>query len=151
MIYSGAGGSVSAAVELAVEQWKAAGVTVKATSLSSNAIDETIFGTKNWDVAWLAFNVSSPDQLVPFLSGAVAPDGTNFANIKNETYEAGIKKANTMPGQEGCDTWLAAESALVEESDVIPFANSVGKAYQAGATFDYPGQLVPTSIRMLAN
>jgi peptide/nickel transport system substrate-binding protein len=151
MIYNGAGGSVAAAVELAVEQWKAAGVTVKATSLSSNAIDETIFGTKDWDVAWLAFNVSSPDQLVPFLSGPVAPDGTNFANIENETYQDGVKKASAMTGQEGCDTWLAAESALVKDADVIPFANSVGKAYQSGATFDYPGQLVPTSIRMLAN
>ncbi|MFC5679201.1 ABC transporter substrate-binding protein [Aeromicrobium endophyticum] len=152
MIYSGAGGGgISAAVELAVEQWKAAGLKVTAKSQSSTAIDETIFGTKNWDIAWLAFNVSSPDQIVPFLSGPPAPDGTNFAEISNDAYEAGVAKATTMTGQEGCATWLEAESALVKDADVIPFANSVGKAYRAGATFEYPGQMVPTSIRMLAN
>jgi peptide/nickel transport system substrate-binding protein len=152
MVYnSGAGNGVGAAVELAVEQWKAAGVTVKAKAQNSTALQETVFGTGNWDIAWLAVNVNSPDQLVPFLSGAPAPDGTNFANIKNETYEAGVKKASAMNGQKGCATWLEAESALVKDADVIPFANSVGKAYRANAKFDYPGQMVPTSIRMLAN
>jgi peptide/nickel transport system substrate-binding protein len=151
MVYnSGAGNGVSAAVELAVEQWKAAGVTVKAKAQNSTAIQETVFGSSNWDVAWLSVNVNSPDQLVPFLSGPPAPDGTNFANIKNEAYEAGVKKAGAMKGQEGCATWLEAESALVKDADVIPFANSVGKAYRANAKFDYPGQMVPTSIRMLA-
>ncbi|MCD9199111.1 ABC transporter substrate-binding protein [Aeromicrobium wangtongii] len=151
-VYSpSAGGGVSAAAELAVEQWKDAGVKVKAKSQNSTAIQETVFGTRDWDIAWLPVNVNSPDQLVPFLSGPGAPDGTNFANIKNATYEAGVKKAAAMDGQEGCDTWLEAESALVEAADVIPFANTIGKAYRAKAKFDYPGQMVPTSIRMLAN
>ncbi|AWB91510.1 ABC transporter substrate-binding protein [Aeromicrobium chenweiae] len=145
------GGGVSAAAELAVQQWKAAGVTVKAKAQNVTAIQETVFGTGNWDIAWLPVNVSSPDQLVPFLSGPATPEGTNFANIANDDYEAGVKKASTMNGQEGCATWLDAESALVEAADVIPFANSIGKTYRAKATFDYPGQMVPTSIRMLAN
>jgi peptide/nickel transport system substrate-binding protein len=151
MVYGAAGNGVSAAVELAVEQWKAAGVTVKAKSQSATAIQETVFGTSNWDIAWIALNVNSPDQLVPFMSGPGSPDGTNFAGIKNETYEAGVEKASSMTGQEGCSTWLDAESALVKEADVIPFANTVGKAYRAKAMFDYPGQMAPTSIRMLAN
>ncbi|MRJ78322.1 ABC transporter substrate-binding protein [Aeromicrobium sp. SMF47] len=151
-VYNPASGSgVSAAAELAVEQWKAAGVTVKAKSQNVTAIQETVFGTGNWDIAWLPVNVNSPDQLVPFLSGPSTPDGTNFANITNDDYEAGVQKASAMNGQEGCETWLEAESALVEAADVIPFANSIGKAYRAKATFDYPGQMVPTSIRMLAN
>lgn len=151
MVYNASSSGVSAAAELAVEQWKAAGVTVKAKSQNTSAIQETVFGSGDWDIAWLAVNVSSPDQLVPFLSGAVAPEGTNFAQIDNAAYESGVAKAATMNGQEGCSTWLEAESALVKDADVIPFANSVGRAYRSGAQFDYPGQMVPTSIRMLAN
>ena len=55
-----------------------------------------------------------------------------------------------MAGTEGCDTWLEAESALFAAADVVPFANNVVKTFGNGAEFETPGQLVPTSIRMLA-
>lgn len=148
---SAGGSGVAAAAELAVQQWEAAGFKVKATGESSTAVQQAIFGTGDWDIAWVPLNVNSPDQLVPFLSGpGLADGGTNFAGIKNDAYEAGVKKASAIPGQEGCDAWLDAESNLVSAADVVPFANNVVKAYAAGATFDYPGQMVPTSIRMLA-
>ncbi|MCR6029890.1 ABC transporter substrate-binding protein [Nocardioides sp. zg-579] len=145
------GSGVGAAAELAVQQWKAAGVTVTPKPQSGSAIQQTVFGTGDWDIAWLPLNVSSPDQLVPFLSGpGVAEGGTNFAAIDNPDYVAGVEEASAMVGQEGCDTWLEAESFLVAEADVVPFANTVGKTWQQGAEFEYPGQMVPTSIRMLA-
>ncbi|MDN4171873.1 ABC transporter substrate-binding protein [Nocardioides sp. SOB77] len=145
------GSGVAAAAELAVQQWKAAGVTVTPKPQSGSAIQQTVFGTGDWDVAWLPLNVNSPDQLVPFLSGpGVAEGGTNFAGIENADYEAGVEEASAMVGQEGCDTWLAAESNLVAEADVVPFATTVGRTWQQGAEFEYPGQMVPTSIRMLA-
>jgi peptide/nickel transport system substrate-binding protein len=55
-----------------------------------------------------------------------------------------------MPGEEGCATWLEAESALFAAADIVPFANNVVQTFGAGAEFETPGQIVPTSIRMLA-
>ena len=55
-----------------------------------------------------------------------------------------------MNGTEGCPTWLDAESQLVAAADVIPFANNAVKTFGNGAEFEYPGQFVPTSLRMLA-
>jgi peptide/nickel transport system substrate-binding protein len=55
-----------------------------------------------------------------------------------------------MNGVESCDTWLEAESALVAAADIVPFANNVVKTFGNGAEFETPGQLVPTSIRMVA-
>jgi peptide/nickel transport system substrate-binding protein len=151
-LYSPSGGpGVPPAAELAVQQWAEAGVTVTPKPQNGAALEETLFGSGDWDLAWLTLNVSSPDQLVPFFSGpGVADGGTNFAAISNEAYESGVAEASQLVGQDGCDTWLAAESELVAAADVVPFANTVGKTYQSGAEFEYPGQLVPTSIRMLA-
>ena len=150
-LYSTGGGSgVAAAAELAVQQWEALGVKVTAKGQDDTALQGTIFGTGDWDIAWVPLNVNSPDQLVPFLSGPAAPDGTNFSAIDNADYDAAVKEASAMPGEEGCDTWLEAESALFAAADIVPFANNVVQTFGAGAEFEYPGQLVPTSIRMLA-
>jgi peptide/nickel transport system substrate-binding protein len=145
-----AGSAVAAAAELAVQQWKDAGVTVKAKGQSGPTIQQTIFGTGDWDIAWIPLNVSSPDQLVPFLSGPSIPNGTNFSSIKNSDYDAAVKKASSLSGVEGCDTWLQGESDLFAAADIVAFANSVVHTYGAKAEFETPGQLVPTSIRMLA-
>ncbi|GAA5143492.1 ABC transporter substrate-binding protein [Nocardioides marinquilinus] len=145
-----AGSGSAAAAELAVQQWEEVGLEVEARPEGSAAIQETVFGTGDWDVAWLPLNVNYPDQLVPFLSGTTAPDGTNFAEIENADYEAGVAEASKLPAEEGCATWLEAEANLVEDADVFPFANSLVKTFGNGAEFEYPGQFVPTSIRMLA-
>ena len=100
-----------------------------------------------------AARLAAPPQLqqvVPFLSGPAAPDGTNFSGIQNADYEAAVEKASAMNGVEGCATWLEAESALFAAADIVPFANNVVPTFGAKAEFEYPGQLVPTSIRMLA-
>ncbi len=67
---SAAGAAVAAAAELAVQQWEAAGITVNAKGVDETALQGAIFGTGDWDIAWVPLNVNSPDQLVPFLSGA---------------------------------------------------------------------------------
>lgn len=143
------GSAGTAAAELAVQQWKAAGITVTAKPQSGDVLNQTLFGTGNWDIAWAPINVNSPDQLVPFLSGPAAPNGTNFAGISNSEYDADVKKASAMDGAAGCPTWLQAETALVKAADVVPFANQQIATYGAKARFDTPGQLIPTSIRML--
>ncbi|PRX46913.1 peptide/nickel transport system substrate-binding protein [Prauserella shujinwangii] len=144
----GSGGD--AAAELAVQQWQAIGVRATARSQNETALTGTIFGAGDWDVAWVSLNVNSPDQLVPFLSGPAAPDGTNFAAIANPRYEAKVADAMKLPGAEGCATWLEAESLLVEEAALVPFANDLTRTFGSGAEFRTPGVLMPTSIRMLA-
>jgi len=144
------GSSGDAAAELAVQQWKEIGVDATAKAQNETTLTGTIFGAGDWDVTWVSLNVSSPDQLVPFLSGAAAPDGTNFSAIANEEYDAAVQEASAMNGTEGCDTWLAAEAALVEKADIVPFAANVVQTFGAGAEFATPGQLQPLSIRMLA-
>ena len=148
---SAAGPAVAAAAELAVQEWKAAGADVTAKGVDETALQGAIFGTGDWDIAWVPLNVNSPDQLVPFLSGpGLADGGTNFSGIDNKEYADGVAKASAMNGTEGCDTWLDAESKLVAAADIVPFANNAVKTYGNGAEFDYPGTFMPTSIRMVA-
>lgn len=151
-IYSSAAGSaVSAAAELAVQEWKAAGADVTAKGVDETALQGAIFGTGDWDIAWVPLNVNTPDQLVPFLSGAgLADGGTNFSGIDNQAYADAVAAASKKNGTEGCDDWLGAESELVSASDIVPFANNKVKTFGNGAEFEYPGQFTPTSIRMLA-
>lgn len=151
-LYSSAAGSaVSAAAELAVQQWEAAGATVTAKGVDETALQGAIFGTGDWDIAWVPLNVNSPDQLVPFLSGpGLADGGTNFSGIDNSDYTDGVTAASAMAGAEGCDSWLEAESALVAAADIVPFANNLVRTFGNGAEFEYPGQFMPTTIRMLA-
>jgi peptide/nickel transport system substrate-binding protein len=108
-----------------------------------------MFNTGDYDVVWAATSVSTPSEIVPFVSGAVPPNGTNFAHISNAAYSAAVAKAMTKIGNAGCADWLAAETNLVNDADVIPFANQVIKTFGENARFDYVGQLIPTSIRML--
>ena len=144
------GSSGDAAAELAVQQWKALGVDATAKAQNETTLTGTIFGAGDWDVAWVSLNVSSPDQLVPFLSVPAAPDGTNFSAISDEEYDAAVEEAASLNGTEGCDTWLAAESGLIENADIVPFAANEVQTFGKGAEFATPGQLQPLSIRMLA-
>jgi peptide/nickel transport system substrate-binding protein len=148
---SSAGSAEAAAAELAVQQWKDAGIDVTAKGVNQTALQQAIFGTGDWDIAWVPLNVNTPDQLVPFLSGAgMADGGTNFSGIDNKDYSDLVTKASAMDGTDGCDTWLEAESSLFKVADLVPFANNIVKTFGNGAEFETPGQLVPTSIRMLA-
>ncbi|NYE36126.1 peptide/nickel transport system substrate-binding protein [Nocardioides cavernae] len=144
------GSSGDAGAELAVQQWKEIGVDATAKAQNETTLTGTIFGAGDWDVAWVSLNVSSPDQLVPFLSGPAAPDGTNFSAIENDDYVAAVEEASQLNGTEGCDTWLAAESSLIANADIVPFAETQARTFGAGAEFAVPGQLQPLSIRMLA-
>lgn len=152
-VYStGSGASGSAAAELASSTWKQLGANVTSQAKSDPQVIQTVLGgSGNWDVVWLPLNVSSPDQLVPFLSGATPTAGNNFAGIKNAAYAAGVAKASKLQGAAGCADWLAAESGLVTAADVIPFANNAIKTFGKGAQFDSGfNAVVPATIRMLA-
>ena len=145
----GTGGG--AAAELATAAWQKIGVQVDAKENDSTTITGALFGTGAWDIAWVPVNVSNPDQLIGFLSGPGVPDGGgNFASIANADYEAGVAEAMTKTGTDGCDTWKDAEANLYQAADVVAFANSAIKTFGKNAEFEMVGQIVPTSIRMLA-
>ncbi len=143
----GTGGS--AAAELVVSRWKTIGVDVTSKELSTTQMSAPLFGTGDWDIAWEPINVNTPDQLVPILSGATPPNGTNFSFLDNADYSAGVAKAVKQTGAAGCPDWLGAESSLFKAADMVPFANNLIPTFAKGATFEIGAELVPTSIRML--
>jgi peptide/nickel transport system substrate-binding protein len=147
---TGLGTGGSAAAELVNKAWKDLGVDVTTKPQDETAVVQTVFSTGDWDISWVPVNISSPDQIVPFLSGPAVPDGNNFAHISNADYDSGIAQAMTKNGAEGCDDWLKAESAIVRDADAIPFANQEATFFGKNATFEVNDVLQPTSIRMLA-
>ena len=150
-VYDTAAGSAgSSAAELAVSMWKQLGVAVSTQPQDSTTIGDTLFSTGNWDIAWEPVGVDSPDQLVPFLSGAAVPNGDNFADIGNTAYDAAVKTAAALPGTAGCADWLKAEANVISAADVVPFADQIVRTYGSDARFSQALTLIPTSIRMLA-
>ncbi|UBU08413.1 ABC transporter substrate-binding protein [Nonomuraea gerenzanensis] len=143
----GTGGG--AAAELAVAAWKAAGIEVTAKQQTQTEASGAVFGTGAWDIVWMPLNVSTPDQVMPFVSGPTAPKGTNFAAIDNAGYQAAAAKAMKANGVDGCKDWFAAEQALYKAADVVPFANNLVPTFVKGAKLSIIGSIVPTSIRML--
>lgn len=150
---TGTGSGGPAAAELAASTWKQLGANITTQAKSNPQVIQTVLGgSGNWDIGWLPVNVSSPDQMIPFLSGPTPTAGNNFAGIKNAAYDAGVAKASKLQGAAGCADWLAAESALVKNADVIPFANNAIKTFGKGARFDSGfNAVVPATIRMLAS
>ena len=143
----GSGGA--AAAELAVKAWQDFGVEVSAKAATTAELEPILFGSGDWDIAWEPINVGSPDQLVPFLSGpGIADGGTNFSGIENADYTASVEAAMAKTGVEGCDDWAAAEAALFQAADIVPFANNVTQTFHKGADLVVTDVIVPTSIRM---
>lgn len=147
------GAGAAAGAELAAAAWKQLGATVTLRGQNDTQITQTVLGgTGNYDIAWLPLNVSSPDQLVPFMTGPSPTKGNNFGQINNPAYVAGIAKASKLEGKAGCSAWLGAESELVKAADVVPFANQVLNTFGKGAQFAAGFSAIdPTSIRMTAN
>ena len=144
----GAGGS--AASELAVDQWKAIGIDVTAKQMATNQMAGPLFATGDWDIAWEPIGVDTPDQIVPFLSGATPPDGTNISSIDNPDYDAAVAKAMGQVGVAGCPDWLAAEAALFKAADIVAYANQTVPIFGKDAEFDATtGVIKATSIKML--
>ncbi len=117
---------------------------------ADSQFDQVISGQGSWDALFLPLTVTLPTQIVPFVSGPTPPHGNNFGYIDNAGYTAHVKAASALPGPKGCDEWAAAEKALFERADVVPFADLVTPVFGNGATFDLvDGAVAPTSIRMV--
>jgi peptide/nickel transport system substrate-binding protein len=145
----GTGGS--AAAELLQQTWSQLGVKVTLHGVTDAQLDsEIVAGTAAWSAAIIPLGLTSPTELVPFVSGATPPKGTDFAYISNAAYTAAVTKASSAVGQAGCPDWNAAETALFKDVDLVPFVDSAIADYAKGATFQLSqGSIMPSTIRML--
>ncbi len=145
------GQAMASAAELVQQSWRSLGADVKVRGLDAPGLNTALFTTGDWDVSMASFNFSLPNQMIPFVSGPSAPNGTNFAGIDNPTYNAAAAKATTEVGAASCPTWTAAQRALVKDVDVVPYADTATPMFAKNATFSlYYGWIVPSSIRMLS-
>lgn len=143
------GASAAAAAELAMSAWQEIGVEVEGRQQDDTVLIEALFSTGDWDVSWVSVNVNNPDQMMGFLSGPPAPEGTNFASIDNAEYQAAIAEALQMEGSESCPKWQEAETALFQAADVVPFASNPIRMFGNGAEFTWFGEPQPTTIRLV--
>lgn len=150
-IYPQSGGdSMAAAAELLGQMWKELGVGTKLQVVSSTQLNEVAFGTGAWDAGWVPVTVNLPSQLAPFLSGAVPPDGTNFAHLADSTYDANSKKAlGTGEVEAACELWNAAETSLFTSFSLIPMFDINNATYLNKATLNIVGgEFDAPSIRL---
>ncbi|MFI6306165.1 ABC transporter substrate-binding protein [Amycolatopsis thailandensis] len=143
------GPTMASAAELMQQSWKAAGADVTLKGLDSPGTSQVLFNTGEWDISLAPVTLLLPSQVSSFVSGPKPPAGTNFAHIENEKYTSEAAKAAQLPGDSGCATWLAAESALIERLDVVPYVNSVVPIFGSNARFKVNfGTIEPSSVRM---
>ena len=145
----GSGGA--AAAELLQSTWSQLGVKVSLHGITDAELDsEIVAGTAAWNVAIVPIGLTTPSELVPFVSGATPPTGEDFSYIKNAAYTADVTKASSAAGSAGCPDWNAAETELYKDVDLVPFVDSAIATYAKGATFSLSqGSVMPASIRML--
>lgn len=143
------GDELSAAAELLAQQWAEVGAEVSPSAIAATQLNEVLFASGDWDAGWIPITVDLPPQLVAFLSGPAAPDGTNFAHIDNETYAAKSAEANVQGEIEAaCALWNEAETALIQNVDVAPMFDIVASNYLNGVTLDATsGEIDGSSVR----
>ncbi|MGW9213138.1 ABC transporter substrate-binding protein [Embleya sp. NPDC055664] len=140
------GTQLVSAVELAVKQWQSFGakVSTQPTTASTNA---SVLMGGQWEVAWAPLSVTTPDQAIPFFSGAKPPDGLNFGSLDNPEYQRLVGEAMAKPDTTGCPEWTAAESELIKRGDVVTFVDSMTPYFVRGYSFELDGGgVVPSSL-----
>lgn len=142
------GPTMVSAAELVQQVWKSMGVKVTLKGVDSPGLNEVLFSTGAWDVSMGPLTINLPSQLVPFVSGPVPPQGTNFAHVQNQRYDALTHQAAAKAGAGGCGDWNAAETELIKAVDAVPYYNNVIPTFGKGAKFEVRDALDPATIRM---
>jgi peptide/nickel transport system substrate-binding protein len=146
---SNAGPGMASGAELVHQQWQAIGVEVTLKGASEAEIGQLAGGQGTWQAANIPLGLSLPSEAVPFLSGPTPPNGTNFAGINNADYQSDVAAASAQAGAAGCEKWAAAETAIVQHADLIPYVSAVSSVFGSGTQFEVNNaELVPGSIRM---
>jgi peptide/nickel transport system substrate-binding protein len=148
--------SQSAAAEYLAQQWEDLGADVTLQGGDENYLASSTFTATDptsWGVAVdLLLQTNLPSIFRPYLSGVTPPDGGNFAFIDNAEYTSLSTEAATLSGQDACDKWKDAESALFASADILPVATTPVKLYFNGAEslLDPVGGVLPgAAIRVL--
>ncbi len=138
--------------EYVAETWKQAGADVEINvGTEAGPGLETVFGGGDWDATLFSWDgATAASALLPYLSGPVPPDGTNFASIDNPQFLKEAKVARSRQGEESCAAEAAAVSALSATGDMLPLnLKTIGYYGQQGVGFDtFFGALEPTSLRV---
>lgn len=141
----------TAGAELLASQWRDLGVKVDLKALPEAQLNELLFGTGAWDVAWANFTFNLPSQMVAFVSGPTPPEGANFPAVRNADYSAAAARATGLVGKESCPVWATAERALLSGFDLVPMFDSVNRTYVKNAQLTLiGGQIWGSSLRLLA-
>jgi peptide/nickel transport system substrate-binding protein len=148
--------SQSAAAEYLAQQWEELGAEVNLQGGDENYLASSTFTATDptsWSVAVdLLLQSNLPSIFRPYLSGVTPPDGANFAFIDNPEYTGLSTEAAALTGQDACDKWKDAESALFAAADILPVAVTPVKLYFNGAEslLDPVGGILPgAAIRVL--
>lgn len=156
LVYDNSTDTRSAAAEYVAKQWESLGAKVTLDGGDENYLISRTFSTEDssgW-TATLGLNLQSgtPSIFPQYLTGPTAPEGTNFASIRNDEYARHAASAAVLSGEAACGEWAQAEEALFASVDLIPVSVTPFKMYFNGATSLYQpaGGLLPGSaIRVL--
>lgn len=150
-LYDGGTPSHGAAAEEVQQEWNALGITTELVAEDPAGWSTDLYQSYDWDTGFIQITPSSPVVLSLFFLGATSENGGyNFMSVENPEYEALAQQAFTAPSaDEACALWQRAERELIERVDVFPLAETRTPTYMRGATFEMPGSIAPTSIRML--
>ncbi len=140
-----------ATAELIAQQWRKIGAQVTMVADTLVSAGEVVHKTHNYDVFITEYNFGLPSQLVPYLSGAIPPDGDNIAGIHNKSYEEWVAKAVTVTVPDACPHWQEAERAIVRNVDLAPLSNRTDLWFlqKARARIQRYNAPIPSSIRVL--
>ncbi|GAA3875514.1 ABC transporter substrate-binding protein [Leifsonia kafniensis] len=138
---------VTAAIELL--QQKLAVIGVDAVPTPSSSYTDVIFQGGDWDLVWAPIYTSLPSDWQGILSGDFPPNGGNWTYNTNQEYFDLAAQAQTLAGEESCETWTAAQDSLFTNLEVLPTYSSTSTMYGKDLTFGLSKTVIdPTSLRL---
>ncbi len=139
----------SAAFEFLAKEWQKAGFKTTLKGADTAGVSAIVFDAKggDWDVADWGVAAPFPSMLVPFFSGQ---SPANLGKIDNAGYNGKVGSAMAKVGAEGCADWLAAETNLVADAELLPIGLSRVAFFYQGFTAHRSLQIEPWSIRQNA-
>ncbi|WP_423464065.1 ABC transporter substrate-binding protein [Promicromonospora sp. MS192] len=150
-LYDAGTPSHGAAAEEVQQEWNELGITTELVAEDPTGWSTDLYQTYDWDTGFIQLAPSSPVVLSLFFLGATSEEGGyNFMGVANPGYNALAEQALAAPDADAaCDLWLQAEKELIDRVDTFPLAETESPTFRSGATFEMPGSIAPTTIRML--
>jgi peptide/nickel transport system substrate-binding protein len=124
------------------------GIDAQLVALDNNTTTERLFKGGNWDVSLIHIATNLQATWTQILMGPQPPNGLNLGS-NNKTYAELATKAQTTPGQQGCDLWVQAEQASFGAMDLFPLyvPQSQWFAHNVDFTALWDGGVMPMSLR----